>query len=251
MRIAVAQVASLRADIAGNLAHHEGAIALAAAQEVRLLVFPELSLSQYDPPTADDVATTPDDVRFQRLQALADAHAMTICSGIPLRSEAGIVIAMLIHQPGQDVQLYTKRYLHEDELPCFVPGYGGTLMKSPHGDIAFAICYELSVPAHAQAAHAGGAKVYIASVAKTQTGVLKAHNRLAEIARTYEMTVLMANCAGECERKPAGGKSALWDAQGQMLACLGEREEALLICDLGLPGSAPQVVRLTPSAASS
>jgi predicted amidohydrolase len=231
MRIALAQLASLRADIAGNLARHEQFVQRAAVQGAEMIVFPELSLTQYEPTIAADVVMTPDDARLQGLQTLADSHEMTICVGVPLRSEAGVIIGMLMFAPGKVPQVYSKRYLHEDELPYFAPGHGGALIESPHGDIAFAICYEISVPQHAQDAHAAGANMYIASVAKTPAGVVMAHERLSEIARTYGMTVLMANCVGECEGKPAGGKSAIWDARGERVVCLGESEEGLLIYD--------------------
>jgi predicted amidohydrolase len=231
MRIALAQLASRRADIAGNLARHEQFVQRAAVQGAELIVFPELSLTQYEPTIAGDLAMTPDDARLQGLQTLADSHEMTICVGVPLRAEAGVVIGMLMFAPGKVPQVYSKRYLHEDETPYFAPGHGGALIESPDGDIAFAICYEISVPQHAAHAHAAGASIYIASVAKTPAGVVKAHERLSEIARTYGMTVLMANCVGECEGKPAGGGSAVWDARGERVVCLGEVEEGLVIYD--------------------
>lgn len=234
MKIAVAQVASFRGEIAGNIARHERMIDYASLAGAELVVFPELSITQYEPTIAGDLAMTPDDARLQRLQTLSDWYGMTICAGVPLRTEAGVVIALLMFAPGKAPQVYSKRYLHEDELPYFTPGHGGAMLTTPYGDIAFAICYEISVPQHAQDAHAAGALVYIASVAKTPAGVLKAHERMAEIARTYGMTVLMANCIGECEGKPAGGGSAVWNLSGEIAASLGEQEDGLVICNLAL-----------------
>jgi predicted amidohydrolase len=229
MKLALAQIRSLKGDIDGNIAHHVRWVKAAAAQSVDLIVFPELSLTEYDPLIVDVVATTVDDPRFAPLQVLADGAQIAISVGVPLREAEGVVIAMLIFQPGRAVEVYSKRYLHDDELPYFAPGHGGTAMQTPAGKLAFAICYELSIPQHVEDAHADGAAVYLASVAKTPSGVIKAHARLAEIAHSYGMTVLMANCVGECEGKPAGGKSAVWDTRGAMVASLGEDEEGLLI----------------------
>ncbi len=244
MKIALAQIASQRGDIDANIARHQRFIQRAAVQRAELLVFPELSLTQYEPTTAVDVAMTRDDARLLPLQALADSYGMTIGVGVPLRSEAGVLIALLLLAPGKTRQVYSKRYLHEDELPYFAPGHGGALMKRAQGDIALAICYEISVAQHARDAHEAGASIYLASVAKTPSGAANAHLRLAEIAREYNMTVFMANCVGECEGKPAGGKSAAWDAQGQMLASLGETDEGLLIYDPAVPTRPPEIIRI-------
>lgn len=244
MNIAIAQVASHKADIAANLVHHARLIELAAAHEAQLLVFPELSLSQYDPLIVEAVATTVDDPRFGVLQTLAEAHALTIGVGVPLRTAGGITISLLIFQPGQPVAVYDKRYLHADEVPYFVPGFADTALPHADGNVAFAICYELSIPQHAADAHAGGAAVYIASVAKTPRGVVGAAERLAAIAREYGMTVFMSNCVGECEGSPAGGKSAIWGADGEPLASLDDTGEGLLIYDPAMPQVAPRVVPL-------
>ncbi|MFK7978556.1 MAG: hypothetical protein AB8G86_01120 [Saprospiraceae bacterium] len=54
--------------------------------------------------------------------------------------------------------------------------------------IALAICYEISVPKHIAAATKNGAKIYLASVAKTQEGVQQAAERLSLIAKNYKGT---------------------------------------------------------------
>ena len=84
---------------------------------------------------------------------------------------------------------------------------------------------------HAENAYAGGADIYLVSVAKTIIGVEAAHLRLAEIARTYRMTVLLANCVGTADGDICGGRSAVWNNKGQLLAQLDQINEALLIYD--------------------
>ncbi len=49
-KIAAAQFASVRGDLAGNIRVHAAAIAAAAAHGVSVLVFPELSLIGYGSP---------------------------------------------------------------------------------------------------------------------------------------------------------------------------------------------------------
>ena len=55
-KIAAAQVASVRGDIARNIAAHAAAIEAAANHDVSVLVFPELSLTGYEPELAAEVA---------------------------------------------------------------------------------------------------------------------------------------------------------------------------------------------------
>ncbi|MFM7427045.1 MAG: carbon-nitrogen hydrolase family protein [Elainella sp.] len=240
MKIAVAQFRPESGNISSNLARHEQLINLAASRQVELIVFPELSLTGYEPTLANDLATTADDRRFLNLQTLAQTHRMTICVGVPTVSESGIRISMLIFQPDQPVQVYSKRYLHSDEDPFFVPGVAQVLLA---GQIAPAICYELSVPQHAEAAQASGAAIYLTSVAKTHSGVINAAKRLAAIAQQYGMTVFMANCIGPCDNSIAGGQSAVWNAAGELLASLSDTEEGLVAYDSAKPEMAAEVTR--------
>ena len=112
--------------------------------------------------------------------------------------------------------------------------------KARSGDsseIALAICYELSVVEHAERAFENGAKIYVASVAKTRIGVEQAVERLAAIARSYAAPVLMANSVGESDGGTCGGKTSVWSRQGKLLAQLDEAGEGLIVYDVEL-GSA-------------
>lgn len=249
MKIAVAQLQSLYGDIDGNITRHEQFMRRAADYEVELLVFPELSLTQYDAPGAGVMATTRDDPRFGRLQHLSDEFRLCICAGIPLAGDGGNTISMLIFQPGKPLEIYSKQYLHDDEKPFFIAGMARTPISSLSDDIAFAICYELSVPEHARAAYEHGASIYVASVAKTHSGVAKARQQLAQIGRDYRMTVFLSNCVGPCDGSTGGGQSAVWDVQGELLAQLSDTEEGFLLYNPQSP-QPPEIVIIpteTPS----
>lgn len=250
MRIGVVQLESIHADVEGNIARHAQVIDRAAAHGAELLVFPELSLTQYDPTIADEMATTPDDPRFQPLQRLADRHHMTICAGMPLRAETGNTIAMLIFQPQQPVGVYSKYHLAADEKPFFVPGPPEPEFALFHETIAFAICYEISVPEHAKTACDRGASVYIASVAKTHAGADRATQRLATIAREHGMTVFMSNCVGPCEDTRGGGGSAVWTPQGELLTQMDDTQQGVILYDAQMPEQSPEMMRVFASSAA-
>ena len=189
MKIGVVQLEPIHGDIEANIARHEQFARLAASYQVEMIVFPELSLVQYDAPYAEHVATTNDDPRLTQLQQVADETNIIICAGIPLKNDNGNTISMLIFQPSQPLQRYDKHYLHDDEKPFFVSGTANPSFPTLPSKIAFVVCYELFVPQHAEDAHNRGASVYLASVAKTHSGMERANVRLANISYKYGMSV--------------------------------------------------------------
>ncbi|HTR30594.1 MAG TPA: carbon-nitrogen hydrolase family protein [Puia sp.] len=229
MKIGVVQARPYKGDILQNIEGHVRLVELAAAAAADAIVFPELSITGYEPELAAQLAITVDDVRLDIFETLSERYSMTIGVGAPTPGGAGVRITEIIFEPGQPRQAYSKRYLHRDEEPFFVCGEeAGYLGRNR---IALAICYELSVPAHSEEAHRRGAEIYLVSVAKTKAGMERAAAALADIARGYSMTVLVANCVGNCDNFECGGRSAIWDREGRLLAQLDETSEGILVID--------------------
>jgi predicted amidohydrolase len=231
MIICVAQTRPVKGNITANIAAHTAFIDAAVANGANMVVFPELSLTGYEPMLAASLAIEAGDTRLNVLQTMADEKQVVIGVGTPLRHTAGICIGMIIMQPGQARQIYSKKYLHADELPFFVSGENLPLIKTSEPAVALAICYELSIAEHAKAAAANGASVYIASVAKSAAGAATAAEQLAAIARRYGMLVLMSNSVGYSDNFYSAGQSAIWNRQGEMLGCLDDKQEGLLCFD--------------------
>ncbi len=63
LKVAVAQISSIRGDIDNNIKTHVNATIKAREEGVSLLVFPELSLTGYELDLAKTLAFTVDDVR--------------------------------------------------------------------------------------------------------------------------------------------------------------------------------------------
>ncbi|GAB3920646.1 carbon-nitrogen hydrolase family protein [Larkinella terrae] len=229
MKLCVAQTRPVKGDIPQNIENHKAFIDRAVSLGVDTIIFPELSLTGYEPELAGELATTPDDDRFDEFQEISDANQLTIVVGMPTRSPSGNLITLIIFQPNLARQTYSKHYLHADEEPFFVSG------DRPYGfigtDVALAICYELSVPAHSETAFKHGAKVYLVSVAKTAIGVENAVKSLSEIAQKYAMTVLMANSVGPSDNFISGGKSSIWNTAGELVGQLNESDEGILLID--------------------
>jgi predicted amidohydrolase len=231
MKISVAQTLSIKGDIQNNIDHHKKLVELAIHNKAEMIIFPELSITGYEPALAKGLAIEPGDTRFDDFQTISDINHITIGIGMPTKSNPGIHITMIIFQPNQPRQTYSKQHLHSDEYPYFVHGQNQVFLTGKKHKIALAICYELSVPAHSENAYQKGTDIYIASVAKTTNGVDKAIETLSGIAGKYSMAVLMANCTGLCDGAICGGKSSVWNNKGILAGQLNDTNEGILILD--------------------
>jgi len=231
MKICVAQTRPITGDIQGNIDRHKKFIDLAVANGADIVIFPELSLTGYEPALSKALATNQADGRFDDFQKLSDTKQITIGVGVPTKSNTHSCISLVLFQPHQTRQTYSKKYLHPDEEAFFISGQNSTSLISNKTNIALAICYELSVPEHAENAYKSGADIYVASVAKSANGVEKALKGLADIANKYAMTVLMSNCLGQCDGFECGGKSSIWNNKGVLLGQLNDTDEGILIID--------------------
>jgi len=234
MNICVAQIKSVAGDVEANITKHKQYIDMAVVNNADIIVFPELSLTGYEPTLAKKLATGTEDSRFKDFQKISDQQHIRVAVGMPLKNNNGVSISMLIFQPQQPLLVYGKQHLHPDEEPFFVSGEGGPALVLEDKKIAFAICYEVSMPGHAANAFHAGANVYIASVAKTRKGVAHALKNLSDIAGMYTMTALMSNCVGICDGVECAGRSSVWNNQGLLIDQLDEAKEGLLIYDMNL-----------------
>lgn len=231
MKIAVAQTKPVTGNIESNIKNHITLANLAASNGAEIIIFPELSLTGYEPTLAKELATGINDGRFDVFQKLSNEKQITIGVGVPTIAENGIHITMVLFEPNKPRQANSKMYLHEDEEPFFVSGENLHGLLINNMSIALAICYEISIPHHAENAHKTGAQLYVASVAKTVKGVEKAWIGLSEIAGKHGMTVLMSNSVGMCEDGLCGGRSAAWNNKGELLGQLNDTDEGILMLD--------------------
>lgn len=231
MKIALAQTEAVVGDVAANVANHLRFVERAAGLGARYVAFPELSITGYEPRLCQGLAMDADDARLDALQQAADGHGLTVAAGVPVRTGGKPRISLVLFQPGAPRAVYSKQYLHADEEPFFVPGprQAGLIGSAPR--VGLAICYELSIAAHAEATFGQGAQLYLASVAKAAQGVAAAGARLAGVAREFAAPALMVNCVGICDGVCCAGGSAAWDGKGRLLARLGDQHEGLLVFD--------------------
>lgn len=231
MKIALAQIQSYKGDISNNIKKHLHYIELAIAQHVELILFPELSITGYEPTLAHQLATTAFDPRFEVFQKRSNLHQIIIGIGVPIQRDTGICISLVLFHPDSAPQVYSKKYLHEDECPFFVKGKNNEILIR-NTNISLAICYEFFQAEHVKEGIASGGQIYLASVAKSENGIRKAQTRVMDITTTFEIPILMANAIGPADDFIAAGQSTIWNKEGQIIAKLNGTEEGLLVHQL-------------------
>ncbi|SFU61556.1 Predicted amidohydrolase [Pustulibacterium marinum] len=233
MKIAIAQIKPKIGNVSSNTLKHLKQIMEAAVEEAQAIFFPELSLSGYDVKMAKSLAVELTDPIFDVFQHQSDDFQMTIAVGMPILEKKGVSISMVIFQPDSTRRRYAKQYLHDDEKPYFVAGNESILIEvEDNCKIVPAICYESLQADHLSAAVAQNASLYLASVAKSKEGVIKAAAIYEENASKYNIPIAMANCTGPCDTFTAGGNSGFWNEKGILQKKLNKMEEGILVFDI-------------------
>jgi predicted amidohydrolase len=231
MKICAAQTRPLKGDLQGNIANHKTLIAQAVADGADLIVFPELSVTGYEPTLAAQLAMGEGDRRLDGVQAISDANDIAIGVGVPTECGNAVRISLLLFRPREARFTYSKTYLHRDEESFFVPGRSSPHVQVKQTRVALAICYEISVTEHLQSVLKSPPDIYIASVVKFVNGFDKALARLAGIARDGSMPVMMANSVGVSDGHPCAGKTSVWNREGSLIGQLNDSDQGLLTFD--------------------
>lgn len=228
--IAAAQFCARDEDIDYNLQAHYQLVKLAAGHGVQLLVFPEMSITGYVRDAAARLAFSRGDFRLDELRKLAAAHSMTIVAGAPVRLGAALHVGAFIMKPDTSVSLYTKHYLYKNENDFFIPNCGNN-PSVPINDeqVSLAICFDMENTQHIAKAAETGSTIYSVSIFYSESAIDDAHVLLSGYARTYGLNVLMSNYCGHLYHTPAGGKSAFWNNNGELLACMDVGKTGLVL----------------------
>ena len=231
MKICGAQTKSVTGNIQANIERHLLFIDRALSSGSDAIIFPELSLTGYEPSLAKELSTRTDDQRFDVFQRISNICKVSIAVGVPTTNGNNVSISMILFQPNKPPLVYSKKYLHPDEDEFFVPGANFPSLRINDTSIGIAICYELSIPEHFSAARESGAEVYIASVAKFAKGVDNAVKTLSDIAIKHSIPVLMVNAIGIADNGICTGNSSIWNSKGQLVGQLGSSTEGLIAYD--------------------
>ncbi|MBT2370480.1 carbon-nitrogen hydrolase family protein [Pseudomonas fluorescens] len=229
--LAAAQSISIAGDVPANIARHLVFMRVAAEQGVQLLVFPELSLTGYEPSLAATLAIDPEDAVLEPLRAMARELRITAVVGMPIRRAPGakVLIGALVLAPDGSLAVYSKQHLHPGEDVAFAPGEGGAALEWGEDRIALAVCADFSHPSHPRQAAKGGANIYAAGVLISENGYGPDTTLLQGYAAEHEMVVLMANHGGPTGGWTSAGRSALWASDDRLIAAASGVGDVLVV----------------------
>ena len=231
MRVAIAQIEAIKGNVEENIENHLKWIKQAIQNNADMLVFPELSVTGYEPDLAENLATNQDDTRLDEIQNLSDRNGITIGVGLPTKDKSDTFVSMIIFQPHMERITYSKQYLYPPEEPIFKAGKNPLVLNFETEVVSPAICYEITNTAHCEFAKRNNATVYIASVLSSLNGIDAELKKLSEIAKNNNLITFMANYVGKSGGYDCAGKSSVWNEKGELIGQLGDKEEGLIIFD--------------------
>ncbi|TDK43555.1 carbon-nitrogen hydrolase family protein [Algoriphagus formosus] len=242
MKVCIAQTKSEKGNIQRNIKSHLELIKRAIKLKADLIIFPELSITNYEPELAEELATDIESTIFDPFQELSNKNKIAIGIGMPTKATEGINISMLIFRSNKERTTYAKQLLHADELPCFISGKNQTILTIKRVKIAVGICYETLQKEHFLNAKNQGADIYIASVAKPTGGIKKAYQYFPGIAKEFKTPILMSNCVGHCDNFMSAGQSAVWNNKGKLMEQLDDSNQGLIIFDTNTDQTEKEII---------
>ncbi|KAF2406746.1 carbon-nitrogen hydrolase family protein [Pseudomonas antarctica] len=231
LTLAAAQTIAIAGDVPANIQRHLAFMQAAAEHGVQLLVFPELSLTGYEPTLAAGLAIAPQDALLAPLRDRARELRLTAVVGMPIRvaPQTGVLIGALVLGADGSLAVYTKQHLHPGEDAAFIAGQGGAALEYGDNRIALAVCADFSHASHPRQAAEAGANVYAAGVLISEGGYATDSALLQGYAAEHRLLVLMANHGGPSGGWACAGRSAIWAADGGLLAAAPGIGDVLVI----------------------
>jgi predicted amidohydrolase len=214
LSIAAAQPNCTPHNIEQNALHHARLI---RAAEARVVVFPELSLTGYEP---DVPIVEPDDPGLEPLvEACAETRSIALV-GAPIRdADSQEYIATLeIDRCGVGVA-YRKMVLHGCEAERFSSGGSPALLLVDGWRLGLAICKDTAGATHAATTAELGMDVYVASVIEHLDDAARTNERARRVATGHRVWAVTASFAGATGPfRPAGGGSSIVSPHGSVIA---------------------------------
>lgn len=220
------------------------AIEAARARGVDLLVFPELSLTDYEShPDTDRLAVTTGSPYLSELAEAAGGMILSVGfieqnpGGKPFNSGALIAQGGVLHVHRK---LNLPTYGALVEAHHYSAGTGLGLAQTKLGRTASLICADTWNPALTWLAALQGAEIMIVPIASSRGAVAATFDsganwalNLRHTAMIYGLPIVMANHCGERGGLDFWGGSMILDAHGQILAQAGEAPE-LIVAEIDL-----------------
>lgn len=217
LSVAAVQPPCVGQDVRGNAHAHADSIRGAG---VRLVVFPELSLTGYE---LDSPAVSLTDPKLEPIRQACRAMDAVALVGAPVRRDGRDYIAALRVDGAGARVIYEKTHLGGQESCRFSPGPGPTAIEVDGRRIGVGICKDTGMAEHVDGVAALGIDVYVAGLVHLPEELVEQDARGRRIALRCRAPVVFASFAG-----PTGGgftrtagSSTVWASDGTQLARAG------------------------------
>ncbi|WP_426130391.1 nitrilase-related carbon-nitrogen hydrolase [Pararhizobium sp. PWRC1-1] len=240
LSIAAAQIRCVAGDISANLKLHVDAIDRARNRGARLVVFPELSLTDYlSSPDVPLLGRTIDAGEIQEIASRSDGIGVSF-GFIELGSDGHAYNTQAIFSQGQLIHKHRKINIPTYGLLQEGKFYkaGEALSLAPIQDdwkAATLICADSWSPALPWLVALHGANLLIQPIGSARGVVDGEYDNpsgwdinLKHTAMTYSLPTIMVNHCGQRGGLDFWGGSRILDHNGVILACAGEKPELLV-----------------------
>lgn len=231
MKVAIAQIVVEKGNLPHNLARHLFFCGLAANEKADLVVFPELSLTGYEPELAQSLVVEMDHRLWDDLKNCAKENQLIIIAGMPLRTAQGVQIGSVLVSPDGTTKHYAKQNLYPGEDKYFIAGTSDLQFTLGDEKLSMAICADISNPDLPKQAFEQGSNIYLAAVMVSKKGLAHDRTLLQNYARQYGMLTVMANYGGTTGGYDCGGYSSVWSAKGTLIGELANDGEGMLVIE--------------------
>ncbi len=223
LRIAVVQCVSHPGDIAGTVVQHAAQIAEAADLGATLVLFPELSLTGYEPDLIDlhGLRIRVDDPVLAPIARVCRQRTVHALVGAPTGDSALPQIGTLqVDTRGAIRVAYAKQHLHVGEIGIFGAGSSGAVLDIGGWKLALSISPDAAASSHAAAAGQRGADAYLISGLYVIGSEYRIDEQIRQ-ATQQGMWAIMAQYSGGTGGGPACGLSGAWHPDGTEVVRLG------------------------------
>ncbi|TXH68356.1 MAG: carbon-nitrogen hydrolase family protein [Thiothrix sp.] len=235
-RIALAQCAPMP-NQQQALAYLEQLLKQAKAQQVQLVVLPEMFLTGYNI-GVDAVQAQALDLAAKGLaqvQALVARYQVALVVGFPECDQQSIFNSVaFLGEQGQILSIYRKTHLYGSvDQSQFRAGCSlGTVFTWQGWQCALAICYDIEFPEVARSYALQGAELLLVPTANMQPFELVCCHTIPSRAAENTIYLAYANYVGSEAEFNYCGLSCMCDPQGQVLARASRDQPELLIAEL-------------------
>jgi predicted amidohydrolase len=233
LRTAAVQAEARPGDVEANVAAAARLVAAAADDGARLAVFPEAFTTGYEPDLfAGPLPGLGDATWLAPLQRVVDARGTVVVLNTPLEHDGRRSLTDVVLAPGAAPwAAYAKQHLFPPEREAFVAGTGGAGVVIDGVHVALSVCYDAEFPAHATAAAAAGAHLYVNSCANF-SGAERAHRRsVRHAARALDNGMYAAFVGLVGGSLGLVGGTDVYDPLGRLVGRLGS-EPGTVLCDV-------------------